>query len=108
MTRAWIYILSCADSSYYTGRTTNLKRRLAEHQAGRGSEWTKRRLPVELVFVQEMPNVNQALAIERKIKKLSRAKKKALISGDWNLQRWLAKKPECRKPYHDPDEKAIS
>jgi len=52
MAIAWIYILHCADGSYDTGHTTHLERRLAEHQAGEGSDWTKSRLPVELVFAQ--------------------------------------------------------
>jgi predicted GIY-YIG superfamily endonuclease len=55
MSKAWIYILRCADDSYYVGHTTNLEMRLAEHQAGEGGEWTKRHLPVELVFSQEQP-----------------------------------------------------
>ena len=96
MTKAWIYILRCADDSYYTGHTTNLEMRLAEHQAGEGSEWTKHRLPVELMFSQEMPDKNHAFLAEQQIKKWSRAKKEALIAGDWDLLRWLAKKPKFR------------
>ncbi|MFZ5917650.1 MAG: GIY-YIG nuclease family protein [Chloroflexota bacterium] len=101
MTRAWVYMLCCADGSYYTGHTTDLERRLAEHQAGRGSEWTKHRLPVELVFAQEMPDVAQALSAERQIKGWTRAKKQALISRDWDLVHWLAQKPAFRQPHHD-------
>jgi putative endonuclease len=41
MAKAWVYILRCADGSYYTGRTTDLEKRLAEHQAGEGSDWTR-------------------------------------------------------------------
>jgi predicted GIY-YIG superfamily endonuclease len=96
MTNAWVYILRCADGSYYTGHTTNLELRVAEHQAGEGSDWTRRRLPVELVFAQDMPDEAQALEVERQIKGWSRAKKEALIAGDWNLLRWLAKKPRFR------------
>jgi predicted GIY-YIG superfamily endonuclease len=55
MSNVWVYILRCADGSYYTSHTVNLEKRLAEHQAGDGGEWTKRQLPVELVFPQEMP-----------------------------------------------------
>jgi predicted GIY-YIG superfamily endonuclease len=96
MTNAWVYILRCADGSYYTGHTTNLELRVAEHQAGEGSDWTRRRLPVELVFAQDMPDEAQALEVERQIKGWSRAKKEALIAGDWKLLRWLAKKPRFR------------
>jgi len=96
MAIAWIYILCCADGSYYTGHTTHLERRLAEHQAGEGSDWTKSRLPVELVFAQEMPDESQALIVEQQIKGWSRAKKEALIAEQWNLLRYLSKKPAFR------------
>jgi predicted GIY-YIG superfamily endonuclease len=96
MSKAWVYILRCADSTYYTGRTTNLEKRLAEHQAGEGSEWTKHRLAVELVFSQEMPDEDSAFFVEHQIKGWSRAKKEALIAGNWDLLRRLAKKPNFR------------
>ena len=94
---AWVYILRCADGSYYTGHTTNLEMRLAEHQSGEFNGWTRNRLPVELVFAQEMPDKDQAFLAERQIKKWSRAKKEALIAGDWDMLRWLAKKPKFRR-----------
>ncbi len=94
---AWIYILRCWDGSYYTGHTTNLQLRLAEHQAGEGSDWTKRRLPVALVFSQKMPDKDQAFLAEQKVKNWSHAKKEALIAGEWDLLKWLAKKPKFRK-----------
>ena len=97
MAKAWVYILRCADGSYYTGRTTDLEKRLAEHQSGEGSDWTRHRLPVELVFEQEMPDEDHAFWAEQQIKKWSRGKKEALIAGDWDLLRWLAKKPKFRK-----------
>ena len=96
MEKAWVYILKCADNSYYTGHTTNLELRLAQHQAGEGSDWTRRRLPVELIFSQEMPDKNQVFLAEQQIKKWSRAKKEALITENWDLLRWLAKKPKFR------------
>ena len=96
-TEFWVYILRCADGSYYTGRTSNLEERLAEHQSGEGSEWTKRRLPVELVFAQEMPEEHTAFLVEQQIKRWSRAKKEALIAGEWDMLRWLAKKPKFRR-----------
>jgi len=97
MAKVWVYILRCADGLYYTGRTTNLEKRLAEHQSGEGSGWTRHRLPVELVFQQEMPEENDAFLAEQQIKKWSRAKKEALIAGDCDMLRWLAKKPKFRK-----------
>ena len=97
MTKAWVYILRCADNSYYVGHTTDLELRLAEHQAGEGGGWTKGRLPVQLVFSQEMPDKDQAFLVERQLKGWSTAKKEALIAGEWDLLRWLAKKPKFRK-----------
>lgn len=96
MAIAWLYILRCADGSYYTGHTTNLERRIAEHQLGEGSNWTKSRLPVKLVFTQELPDASQALIIEQQIKGWSRAKKEALIAEQWDLLRYFSKKPAFR------------
>lgn len=97
MTRSvWVYIVRCPDGSYYTGHTGNLELRLAQHQTGEGSEWTKRRLPIELVFAQEMPDHDSAFLAERQIKGWSRAKKEALIAQQWDILRWLAKKPAFR------------
>ena len=97
MTAFWVYILRCSDGSYYTGRTANLEKRLAEHQSGEGSNHTRHRLPVEVVFSQEMPDEHHALVAEMQIKKWTRAKKEALIAGKWDMLRWLAKKPKFRK-----------
>ena len=96
MAKYWIYMLKCRDGSYYTGRTENLEKRIDEHMAGKGSQWTRRRLPVKLVFSQEMPNHDLAYQAEMQIKKWSRAKKEALVSGNWDLLKWLAKKPKFR------------
>ena len=71
MSKAWVYILRCANGAYYTGHTTNLELRLAEHQSGEADGWTKYRLPVELLFAQEMPDKDQAFRAERRIKGLS-------------------------------------
>ena len=49
MLEFWAYMLRCSDGSYYTGHTDSLEHRIAQHRAGLGSDWTKRRLPVELV-----------------------------------------------------------
>jgi tRNA/rRNA methyltransferase len=93
MTKAWVYILNCSDGSYYTGHTTNLELRLAEHQDGEIDGWTRHRRPVQLVFAQEMPTKDEAFLAERQIKGWSRAKKEALIAGDWDMIRFLARKP---------------
>ena len=79
----WVYILRCADTSYYTGHTSNLERRLAEHQRGEIMGYTRRRRPVALAFSQEFAERQGAFEAERQIKGWSRAKKEALIRGEW-------------------------
>ncbi|MCX6169153.1 MAG: GIY-YIG nuclease family protein [Ignavibacteriales bacterium] len=93
----WVYILKCADGSYYTGVTNNLERRITEHQYGAHDGYTSVRLPVELVFSQEISNPLDAIAAEKQIKGWSRAKKEALIRADFNLLHELA---ECKNESH--------
>ena len=90
--KAWVYILRCSDASYYTGSTNNLELRLAQHTAGEGSQWTRSRLPVHLAFAQDFPSEHEAFLCERQIKGWSRAKKEALIAGDFELLRTLARR----------------
>ena len=80
--RCWVYLLRCADGSYYTGCTGNLDLRLGEHQAGEGGRYTAARRPVTLVFSQECASREEALARERQIKGWSRQKKEAMMCGD--------------------------
>jgi len=79
----WVYILRCADGSYYTGHTDNLEMRLANHQSGEIAGYTSTRLPVDLVFSQSMSTREEALGAEQQIKGWSRAKKEAMMQGDW-------------------------
>ncbi len=81
--KAWLYILQCADGSYYTGTINNLPLPVAQHQAGEGSAYTRRRLPVKLVYQQEFPSEHEAFLRERQVKGWTRAKKAALIRGDF-------------------------
>lgn len=92
MKRGWTYILECSDGRYYVGSTDNLNRRLAEHQAGIGSQYTSKRLPVKLKFSVEFERIDEAFYYEHKIKKWSRAKKEALIEGRFDDLPKLAKK----------------
>ncbi len=81
----WVYILRCADGRYYTGLAQqDLERRVAEHNAGTYGGFTAQRRPVELVFSQEFARADEAVAMERRIKGWSRAKKEALIAGEWH------------------------
>jgi putative endonuclease len=89
---AYVYILRCADGSYYVGSTrSTLEVRLAEHNAGTFGGYTKRRRPVELVFHQEFARITDAIAAERQLKGWTRAKKEALIRGDLETLHRLAK-----------------
>jgi predicted GIY-YIG superfamily endonuclease len=84
------YMLLCADGSYYTGHTDNLDHRIADHQHGRFSGYTKNRRPVRLVWSQDFVTREEALAAEHQIKGWTRAKKEALIDQRWmNLPDFL-------------------
>ncbi|MFN3491247.1 MAG: GIY-YIG nuclease family protein [Anaerolineales bacterium] len=73
------YILECADGTYYTGWTFDVERRLLQHNKGLGARYTKTRLPVKLVYVEEQPDKITALKRERAIKALPRKKKMELF-----------------------------
>ena len=92
----WTYILHCADRSYYTGHTDDLEQRIAQHQSGALRGYTHDRRPVELVWSEEFPSRAEALAAELRIKNWSRAKKEALIAGDWDRLRHFARAPKER------------
>jgi putative endonuclease len=88
----WMYILLCGDGSYYVGSTTNLALRFAQHSSGEGANYTKRRLPVQLVFAQEFSTVAEAYAMEKRVQGWSRAKREALIAGSLNELPALSRK----------------
>ena len=79
MTVCYCYIVECSDGTYYTGWTTDPQRRVATHNKGRGAKYTKMRLPVKLVYMEEQPDRNTAMKRERAIKKMTRDKKRQLI-----------------------------
>jgi predicted GIY-YIG superfamily endonuclease len=87
----WAYILHCRGGVFYTGHTENLEQRLDTHKSGIIPGFTSKYLPVELVWSQEFPTRYEALQAERRIKGWSRAKKMALIRGDWDEISRLAK-----------------
>jgi len=81
-----VYILICADKSYYTGVTNDIDRRVNEHQLGSNSKaYTFTRRPVKVVFQEHFKDVNQAIAFEKQVKGWRRAKKEALIQRKWSL-----------------------
>ncbi|MCF6183386.1 MAG: GIY-YIG nuclease family protein [Bacteroidales bacterium] len=93
--KGYTYILKCANGKYYTGSTTDLERRLAQHQAGEGANFTRKNLPVELVYYEEYQRIDQAFYREKQIQGWSRQKKEALINGEHE------KLPELSKNYTD-------
>jgi len=90
----WAYMLHCRGGAYYTGHTDNIDQRVAQHKSGLIPGFTADRLPVELVWSQEFPSRQEAFEAERRIKGWSRAKKAALIRGDWTGISRLAKKKD--------------
>ncbi|NIJ45175.1 putative endonuclease [Wenyingzhuangia heitensis] len=88
-----VYILLCSDKTYYTGITSNLHKRIEEHQAAKHfNSYTSRRLPVQLVFYCSFTNVEVAIEKEKQIKKWSKVKKQALINNEYEKLPNLAKK----------------
>ncbi len=81
MGRYWVYILECSDGSLYTGSTNGVRRRLAEHNKGRGSKYTRSRLPVVLRYVERARDRRSALRREFQIKGLRRSDKLLLCAG---------------------------
>ena len=79
----YAYLLRCNDGSYYAGHTDDIDIRIAQHSSGALGGYTARRLPVELVWSDQFATRDEAFAAERRIKGWSRAKKEALIVGDW-------------------------
>ncbi|MDO9576846.1 MAG: GIY-YIG nuclease family protein [Candidatus Cloacimonadales bacterium] len=86
----WVYILKCSDGSYYTGSTSEIETRLSEHQNGSINGYTSKCLPVKLVFSDYFENAYDAVSAERQIKGWTRAKKEALINGNFDLLHELA------------------
>ena len=92
----WVYLLRCADGKFYAGHTDDLEKRVAQHQTGGFCNFTSKRRPVALVWQQEMQTRDDAFRAEFKIKNWSRAKKEALIAGDWERLSFFARPPRER------------
>ena len=92
--KGFMYILECSNGQFYTGSTKNLNRRLAQHQAGEGAaNFTKKHLPVKLVYYEEYDRIDVAFYREKQIQGWSRKKKLALIRGEFD------KLPELSRNY---------
>ena len=97
MKTAWVYILECSDKSFYTGLTTDIDARLRQHENGFYDGYTSSRRPVRLVWCEDFDDLDQAIDVERQIKGWTRAKKEALIAGDFLLLHELSKSTERRR-----------
>ncbi len=76
----YTYIVQCSDGTYYCGWTNDPEKRMAAHNAGKGAKYTKSRLPVKLVYLEEFATKEEAMSREWHIKRLSRAEKEKLIN----------------------------
>ena len=92
----WVYLLQCADQSYYVGHSAELEKRILQHERGELGGYTSTRRPVRVVFTQELASREEALAAERQIKGWSRKEKEALARGNWIEMSQLARR---RKPF---------
>ncbi len=90
--KGYMYILECADGTYYTGSTKDLDKRLWEHENFLGANYTKKKYPLKLVYYEEYSVISAAFYREKQIQGWSHAKKKALIEGKNEDLKLLAKK----------------
>lgn len=88
----YMYILECADGTFYTGSTPDLERRIIQHNSGEGAIYTAKRLPVKLVYNEWFSLIGQAFKREKQIQAWSHGKKQALIDGDMEKLKALSKK----------------
>lgn len=85
MKKGCVYILKCANGTYYTGSTIDIEKRLRQHQAGEGVNFTPNHLPFELVHHEELPTIGQAYRCEQQLQGWSQAKIKSLVDGEIDL-----------------------
>ncbi len=94
----YIYILKCSDGSYYTGSARNLEMRFISHKEGKGCSYTKKRLPVELVYYEEFDRIDDAFAREKQIQGWNREKKEALITLQFEKLPFLSSSKKLSNP----------
>ena len=95
--KGYMYILECADGSYYTGSTIDIDLRMKQHQAGEGANHTKKRLPTKLVYFEEYSRIDEAFFREKQVQGWNRQKKEALINSKPEILNELA---ECKNDSH--------
>ena len=103
---AYLYIVQCSDGSYYSGtERSGLEQRVSEHNSGHYGGYTATRRPVSLVYSEWFEAITDAIAAERQVKGWSRAKKEALIRGDFQGLRALSQRrqPHRKKPVNESE-----
>jgi putative endonuclease len=98
----YLYIVECSDGTYYTGSTIDLERRIEQHNAGEGANYTAKRLPVKLIYFEEFEHVALAFYREKQVQGWSRAKKEALINTN---KKDLHDLSECKNESHFKNKK---
>ena len=97
MIGAYVYMVRCSDGKYYAGSTRDeLEKRISEHNAGAYGGYTSKRRPVVLVYSQHFEQITDAIEVERQLKGWSRAKKEALIAGDFDRVSRLARSKQTK------------
>lgn len=95
--KGYMYILKCSNDLYYTGSTIHLEKRINQHNAGEGANFTKKHLPITLVYFEEFQRIDDAFYREKQVQGWSRQKKETLINGETNLLHSLS---ECKNESH--------
>lgn len=95
MSKGYMYILKCSNGKYYIGSTKDLELRIAQHQNGEGSNFTKKHLPLKLVYYEEYQRIDEAFYREKQVQGWSKKKKEALINGEFE------KLPELSRNYKE-------
>src|SRR5689334_22730604 len=93
----YVYILECSDGTYYTGHTDDLDQRMAQHGDGTASRYTSKRRPLKLLWASDCQRREQAFELEKQIQGWSRAKKQALMRGDFEVLPYLSLNREARE-----------
>ena len=94
----YVYMLRCADGTLYTGTAADAQKRLKVHNSGKGAKYTRSRLPVELVYTEELPDKSAALKREAAIKRLNRKEKLCLMEYVYSNKRGCKTKLQKANP----------
>ena len=80
--KAYMYVVECCDGTYYTGYTTDVKKRIAVHNSGKGAKYTRARLPVKLIYVEGFDSKEEAMSAEALLKRQKRPQKERFLSDN--------------------------